>query len=647
MKQTCLLPPSAADHGCHCHCHAHSHESEHGGAESRRRLGLFLVSTLMLLAGFFLPFAHEAVRAAYYVAAFLPVGLPVLRNAWREMREGDVFNEFFLMGVATVGAFVVGEYPEAVGVMLFYGVGEWFQDRAVGRANRDIEALVNLRPAHVRAYINKEWTEVSPDAVAPGTLVEVPAGGRVPIDGVLQAAGAEFDTSALTGESLPRRYEAGAEVPAGVIATGGVVRLRTSRPAADSALARIMQLVAEARDRKSPTELFIRSFARIYTPVVLVLAVLLAVLPPLLGGGVWSTWLYRACVFLVISCPCALVVSIPLGYYAGIGLASRRGILFKGGSYLDALTRVRTVLFDKTGTLTQGRFSVVRVEVFGTFGRDQVLRWAAALENHSTHPLGTPLRLSDAPEATDVAEVAGQGLTGTAEGHRLRVGNYALVQDVDDGAFRRFLDASPWAGLGTLVFVTVDDVPAGMVVLADALKADAAEAVELLRRLGIRRIGVLSGDRSDIVQRAGRELSLDMARGDLLPADKVRLAADASFGATLFVGDGINDAPVLAAASVGMAMGAGGSDAAVETADVVVQTDSLRSVPEALRIARLTRRVVLLNIVLALGVKFLVLLFGALGLAGMWLAVFADTGVALWCVANVLLFSRLYLRRAD
>lgn len=582
-----------------------------------------------------------------FVLAYLPVGWPIICEGAGEIVRGDVFNEFTLMILASIGAFVIGEYPEAVAVLLFYSLGEYFQDLAVGRARRDIQALVNLRPE--RAIVvgdGGQRTEQSPEAVRPGQLIEVEAGGRVPLDGELMLATADFDTAALTGEAEPRTLTMGAEVQAGMIALGRVVRLRVSRPYGESALSRILAMVEEAAQRKSPAEMLIRRFARVYTPIVIALALAVALLPPLVTGGQWNVWLYRALIFLVISCPCALVVSIPLGYFRGIGVASRLGILFKGGNYLDAVTRLRTVVFDKTGTLTTGQFAVQNVACATGLTDDRVLRLAGALECRSTHPIARAIteaaRSRIAGEWTEVEaveELPGLGLTGAVGGTVVLVGKRNLMNEkgvtlpadlVEDPAC-------------TYVYVATDGCYAGAIALRDTPRPEAAEAVKRLHALGVERTCVLSGDRTPVVEALAHELGISEAYGDLLPADKashLKQFEAATPGGVAFVGDGINDAPVLALSDVGFAMGGVGSDAAVETADVVLQTDNPSRVADALRIGRHTRRIVLLNIGLALGVKGIVMLLGALGLANLWAAVLADTGVALLCVANTYLIRR-------
>ncbi len=604
-----------------------------------------LISALLLAAGIVLP-QWEACPWLLFLVAYLPVGLPVIKEAWEELREGEIFSEFTLMIIATVGAFAIGEYPEAVAVMLFYSVGEYFQDRAVGRARHDIRALVNLRPdeAVVIASDGSRQSR-SPEAVSVGDTIEVMAGGRVPLDGRLLTKAADFDTAALTGESEPRPAVKGDEIQAGTIALGRTVTLEVVRPYGESALQRILDMVEDASRRKSPAEKFIRRFARIYTPIVIALAALIALLPPLVTGTGWSEWLYRALVFLVISCPCALVVSVPLSYYRGIGVASRLGVLFKGGNYLDAITRIRTVVFDKTGTLTSGRFGVVDVTTQQGVSAHDLLALSAALERYSTHPVaraivaaadnlpGGAAQASATLEAPE--EISGLGLSGHVAGKDVLVGKRRLLEDRGIALPAEFKEDSAY----TYVYCAVDGHYVGAIALRDEPKADARKAVSRLHAMGIRRVCMLSGDRTPVVEALAAELGIDQARGDLMPADKVAClqairAGDADKGGVAFVGDGVNDAPVLALSDVGIAMGGAGADAAVETADVVIQGDKPSRVADALRIGRHTRALVGWNISLALGVKVVVLILGALGMVGLWAAVLADTGVALLCVLN-------------
>lgn len=651
----------AAAAGCG---HAHTHGGACGTAAGRsasslRRCVWPALTVLLLAAGLWMDHAGAAflsapwVRLLWYVAAYLPVGLPVIRQAVAESARGDVFNEFTLMTVATIGAFAIGEYPEAVAVMLFYAVGEHFQDVAVDRAQASISALVSLRPDTVmRCGPGGSRTLCTPDAVHPGDEIEVPVGGRVPFDGQLLGGSASFDTAALTGESLPRTVAGGGEVAAGFLVVDRAVRLRVVRPYADSALSRIMRLVSEAAERKAPAEQFIRRFARVYTPVVIALAVLVALLPPLcapwLGFGPQPAreWVYRALVFLVVSCPCALVVSIPLSYFSGVGRASRLGVLFKGGNYLDALARVNTVVYDKTGTLTRGEFAVERVAPAEGMDARQLLALAAAAESRSTHPLARAV-VGEARRAgigfqpaADVEERAGRGLRARVGGHEVLAGNARLLA----GSGVALPAAAAQDAAACRILLAVDGRYAGSIVLADQPRPEAPAVVAALSRLGVDRQAILSGDEPGAVAALARRVGVAEWYGGLLPADKTaRLQAllDEPGRRVAYVGDGINDAPALAMAHVGVAMGGAGSDAAVQAADVTLLGDRLAFLPQAMRLARQTRALVRSNVALALGVKLAVLLLDVVGYAPLWLAVLADTGVALLCVANVFILPRL------
>ena len=603
------------------------------------------LSLAMLAAGIIMNimgtgwFAGDTVRLAWYAVAFLPVGLGVMKEAWECARGGEVFSEFMLMSVASIGAFVIGEYPEAVAVMLFYCIGETLQDMAVDRARDNIRGLVGLRPDHASVVVGGQVVRKSPDDVAVGDIVEVSPGERVPLDGVLLTADAPFNTAALTGESMPRTIATGGEVLAGMIATESVSRLRVARPAGRSAVARILSMVEEASERKAPAELFIRKFARVYTPVVIGLAALTVLAPWLwsLADGSFAydfgTWFYRALIFLVISCPCALVINIPLSYFAGIGAASRRGVLFKGGNWLDAMALVDTVVFDKTGTLTRGEFAVV--EVRGD-SQSVMLSAVAAMERGGSHPIAKAITAyaGDTGAAVEgLKNVPGYGLTATVDGHRWAAGTLKLL-DREGVSYPKELETVP----ETIVACAKDGRYAGCILLADTLKADAKEAVEGLRRSGVEHIEILSGDKQALVDKVAAELRVGEAYGDLLPEGKVAHMQDIknSGRRVAFVGDGINDAPVLALADVGVAMGALGSDMAIETADVVIQTDRPSRVADAIRIGRRTRLIARQNIVFAIGVKVLVMILGLAGLANLWAAVFADVGVALLAVVNAM-----------
>lgn len=587
-------------------------------------------------------FQAPGITLAWFLVALLPVGLPVVREAWECAREGDVFNEFTLMSIAAVGAFVIGEYPEGVAVMLFYTVGEKLQEAAVERARGHIKSLVDVRPDTATVVEGEERRVLSPDEVSVGALIEVKAGERVPLDGRLVGNDAEFNMSALTGESLPRECREGEEVPAGSIVIDRTVRLRVIRPAGQSALARVLSLVEEAAERKAPAELLVRRVARIYTPVVTGLALLIVLCPwvysCLDSGFVYDfrDWLYRGLVFLVISCPCALVVSIPLGYFGGIGAASRLGILFKGGNFLDSITGVDAVVFDKTGTLTRGTFEVTRVCPAGKMSGDELLRLVASVEAGSNHPLAKAV-VAHARErgitllpVERVTELAGAGMEALVDGEMLLVGNLHLLRS--RGVI---VPAGVEEMVGTVVACARGTVFAGVLLLADTLKDDAREAIRQLRALNISTIQVLSGDKQAIVDTLAGEAGVDAGYGNLFPEGKVRHLEELKRDHRVaFVGDGINDAPVLALSDVGIAMGGLGSDVAIETADVVIQDDRLLKIPLAIRVGRLTRRVVWQNVVLALGLKLLILLLGTLGWASLWAAVFADVGVALLAILN-------------
>ncbi len=634
-------------HEGHSHEHGHEHHEghthEHGHEESTSWWQP-LLSLALLLAGIIMNatgvewFQNRWVQLAWYAAAWLPTGWGVLREAIEEAREGEIFSEFLLMTIASIGAFAIGEFPEAVAVMTLYCIGEALQDRAVSRARGNIKSLIAFRPDHAVVIKGDERETVEPGLVEPGDIIEVKPGERVPVDAILTGEAAAFDTAALTGESVPRVIESGDEVLAGMIASESVVRLKALRPASESAVSRILHLVEEATERKAPAELFIRRFARIYTPIVVGLAVLVVAVPWLFSmvsatfNYDFAEWLHRALIFLVISCPCALVISIPLSYFAGIGAASRRGILFKGSNYLDAIAAVDTVVFDKTGTLTTGQFGVSRVEGLS----DEQVAIVAAIEQDSPHPIAQAITAYCKPSeknVTDLKNIAGYGLAATVDGSRWLVGTTRLLQR-EGVEYPSTLDTIP----NTLVAVSADGCYMGHLLLKDKPKDDASRAIVTLNRQDIGTV-MLSGDKQALVEQVAQELGVQQAHGDLLPQDKVehiKRLKEKDGRQIAFVGDGINDAPVLALSDVGIAMGGLGSDVAIETADVVIQTDQPSRVAEAITLGRRTRRIVIQNIVFAILVKVLVMILGVLGIATMWEAVFADVGVALLCVLNSL-----------
>jgi Cd2+/Zn2+-exporting ATPase len=632
----------------------HTHEEGHSHKNSARtsNIGSYLpalISLVMLIVGIVcdyydsFPFFKGWVRIAWYAVAYIPVGFPVIREGWNSIKSGDFFTEFFLMSIATLGAFALGEYPEGVAVMLFYAVGELFQNAAVNRAKGNIRTLLDARPDEALVNRNGNFVSVNPETVKIGERVQVRVGEKIPLDGQLLSEKASLNTAAITGESKPQSIARGEKVFSGSINLDGVIEIETSREFKDSSIARILDMVQNATARKSKTELFIRKFARVYTPIVVFLAIGLTFLPYFfIQDYVFQDWLYRALIFLVISCPCALVISIPLGYFGGLGAASRNGILFKGASFLDALTKVNTVVMDKTGTVTKGVFKIKEIKSV-TFGEAEFMKYLMAMEEQSTHPIARAILEYKADgtdyEATDVSEVAGKGLKGTVEGKTVLVGNKALMTSNNIG-----VPAETDGIVESIVMVAVDGIFAGFVTIADELKEDAHEAIKQIRDSGISKVIMLSGDKDSITQQVSKELNIDWAKGGLLPEDKLKEVEELKKqpGTTVaFMGDGINDAPVLAASDVGIAMGGLGSDVAIETADVIIQTDQPSKIARAVKIGRSTRRIVWQNIGLAFGVKIIVLILGAGGMATMWEAVFADVGVALLAIFNAIRLQRM------
>ncbi len=587
--------------------------------------------------------APEWLRLAWYIAAYLPIGLPVLKTGWKNIQKGDVFTEFFLMSIATIGAFVIGEYPEGVAVMLFYTVGELFQHDAVKRARGNIKALLDARPNKALVFRDGSFLFTNPETVGIGERIQVRVGEKIPLDGKLLSDKASINTSAITGESRPDTIRKGENVYAGSINLENVIEVETTKEFKDSSISRILDMVQNATARKSKTELFIRKFARVYTPIVVFLAIALTFLPYLfVEDYVFRDWLYRALIFLVVSCPCALVISIPLGYFGGLGAASRNGILFKGASFLDTMTKVNTVVMDKTGTMTKGVFKMKEIEPI-VMDKKEFMGHLMAMEAQSTHPIAVAIKeyKGDAEQfkATNVMEVAGKGLQGTINGKEILVGNKTLMT-----AHEIVLPESMDAMVDSLVILSIDNKFSGYVTIADELKEDAQIAVGQMRNAGIEQIGMLSGDKDSITQQIGKTLALDWAKGGLLPEEKLNEVEQLKRQPNItvaFVGDGINDAPVLAMSDVGIAMGGLGSDVAIETADVIIQNDQPSKIAKAIKIARSTRDIVWQNIGLAFGVKAFVLILGAGGLATMWQAVFADVGVALLAVLNAVRLQRM------
>ncbi|POY36474.1 cadmium-translocating P-type ATPase [Solitalea longa] len=619
------------------------HDHEHVEDVAWKQYLPAIISFTMLIIGIALDnyiqpdFFKGYVRLGWYLIAYAFVGLLVIKEAWQSIIKGEFFTEFLLMSIATIGAFAIGQYPEGVAVMLFYAVGELFQSAAVKRAKGNIKALLDVRPDVASVMREGNYTTVNPEAVAIAETIQVKAGEKVPLDGTMLSESSSFNTAALTGESKPKTIRKDEQVLAGMLNLDKVIEIKVNKKFADSSLARILDLVQNATSRKAKTELFIRKFAKVYTPIVVYLAIALTFLPYFfVQHYVFSEWLYRALIFLVISCPCALVVSIPLGYFGGIGAASRNGILFKGSNYLDLMSVVNTVVMDKTGTLTQGIFKVQDVKANG-LGEKEFIELLAALENKSTHPIAKAIVEYAGDGVKEIAvngveEISGHGLKGKVNGYEMLAGNSKLMDK-----FNVSFDDSLHAVVETIVLVAINGKFAGYVTIADEIKEDAKQAITDMHQNGIKETVMLSGDKSSITQKVAKLLGIDAAFGDLLPENKVQkveeIKSDKS-KVVAFVGDGINDAPVLALSDVGIAMGGLGSDAAIETADVVIQTDQPSKISTAIKIGKATKRVVWQNIGLAFGVKLIVLTLGAGGLATMWEAVFADVGVALLAILN-------------
>ncbi len=634
--------------GEHIHDDGHNHTDPNNLSKFKTYLPP-IFSFVMLITGIAIdyfevfPFFKDWVKIVWYIVAYIPVGFPVMKEGWNSIKNGDFFTEFFLMSIATLGAFAIGEYPEGVAVMLFYAIGELFQGAAVKRAKSNIKALLDVRPNEALVYRDGDFVSVDPETVEIGEKIQVRVGEKVPLDGILLSEKGSFNTAALTGESKPATLVKGESAFAGSINLESVIEIETTKEFKDSSIARILDLVQNATARKSKTELFIRKFARIYTPIVVFLAIGLTLLPYFfVEDYVFSDWLYRALIFLVISCPCALVISIPLGYFGGLGAASRNGILFKGASFLDSMTKVNTVVMDKTGTVTKGVFKIKEVNAKSRKEKD-FMKYLMAMEEQSTHPIAKAIMEYKVDgsdfEATGVSEVAGKGLKGTVNGKTVLVGNKALM--TSNGIV---VPSDTNTIIESIVMVGIDAEFAGYVTIADELKDDAHQAIKAIRESGISKIIMLSGDKDSITQQVAKELGIDWAKGGQLPEDKlkeVEQLKNQPDTKVAFIGDGINDAPVLATSDVGIAMGGLGSDVAIETADIIIQTDQPSKIARAIKIGRSTRRIVWQNIALAFGVKIVVLILGAAGMASMWEAVFADVGVALLAILNAVRLQKM------
>ena len=650
-KQICCSLEEKINQSTEHHSEDDGHDHDHSSHE-KSTFQMFLPAIisfvlLILAIGFDNYFTQSwfigCVRIAWYVVAYIPVGFPVLKEAFESIRKGDVFSEFLLMSIATIGAFAIAEFPEGVAVMLFYAIGEIFQTLAVQRAKANIKTLLDQRPDEVTILENNVGKIIKASKAQIGDIIQLKVGEKLGLDGELLSDTASFNTAALTGESKPDTKTKGETVLAGMINLNSVCQVKVTVAYTDSKLSKILEMVQDATAKKTPTELFIRKFAKIYTPVVVALATAICILPMLFVENYqFNDWLYRALIFLVISCPCALVISIPLGYFGGIGAASKNGILFKGSNFLDVMASIQNVVMDKTGTMTEGVFKVQEVVFNSDFNKEDILKMVNALESQSTHPVATAIHqfvgeIDTTIVLKNVEEISGHGLKAEVKGKELLVGNFKLMDK-----FSIAYDVDPSSIVYTLIAVAYDKKFVGYLTIADSIKEDAQITIDKLKALGIK-ITMLSGDKNTVVQFVAQKLGITNAFGDLLPEDKVNKVKEiiAKNETVAFVGDGVNDAPVVALSNVGIAMGGLGSDATIETADVVIQDDKPSKIPLAINIGKQTKKIVWQNIILAFSVKAIVLILGAGGLATMWEAVFADVGVALLAILNAVRIQRM------
>lgn len=629
--------------------HNHGHDHSHSNTSGWKAYMPAIISFVLLMSGialdyFDVPFFKDWVRVVWFTAAYIPVGLPVLKDGLVAISKGEIFTEFFLMSIATIGAFAIGEYPEGVAVMLFYTIGELFQGAAVKRAKNNIKSLLDVRPKVAHVFRNGNHVTVDPNEIQIGETIQVKVGEKIPLDGILLSEKAGLNTAAITGESKPQNVLADENVLAGSINLNEVIDVQVTKLFNDSSVSRILKLVQNATARKAKTELLIRRLAKVYTPIIVFLALAVCFLPYFfVENYVFRDYLYRALIFLVISCPCALVISIPLGYFGGLGAASKHGILFKGAKYLDELKEVNTLVMDKTGTVTKGVFKISEIKTYNKWTESDLMPIILALEAKSTHPIAKAImeyELSSAmPKATDIKEIAGKGLKGNIDGREVIAGNQKLMDQFNIDTPAEIKDI-----VESIVLVGIDGKFAGYVTISDELKEDVHTSLTKLKNNGIQQLMMLSGDKNSITQKVATDLGIEHAKGGLLPEDKlneVELLKQDDSKKVAFIGDGINDAPVLAASHVGIAMGAMGSDVAIETADVIIQTDQISKVNTGIQIAKSTQKIIWQNIFLAFGIKIIVLILGAGGLATMWEAVFADVGVALLAILNAIRLQRM------
>ena len=602
-----------------------------------KRLWRIIIGAAVLATAVLLSLNNEWLQIALFIISYIIVGEDVVKRAVKNIFKGQVFDENFLMSIATIGAFFIGEYPEGVAVMLFYQVGELFQSYAVGKSRKSIASLMDIRPDYANVKKGDELVKVDPDEVQIGDIIVIKAGEKIPLDGKVIEGSSMIDTSALTGESVPREVEVGSDILSGCININGVITAEVTQEFGESTVSKILDLVENASSKKSNSEQFITKFARYYTPVVVIIAVFLAIIPPLvIDGATFSDWIYRALAFLVVSCPCALVISIPLSFFGGIGGASKKGVLVKGSNYLEALAETEIVVFDKTGTLTKGVFNVQEIHPEGV-SKEELLELTAHAESYSNHPISLSLKRAYSKEIdngriSDVEEISGHGVIATVDGKKVMVGNIKLMKMMDIPYFKGEL-------IGTIVHVAVNNKYIGYIVIADEVKEDSAQAIKELKAANIKQTVMLTGDNKSIGSKVAKELGLDKVYAELLPADKVEkleelFSQKSKKGKLAFVGDGINDAPVLARADIGIAMGGLGSDAAIEAADVVIMTDEPSKIATTMKISKKTLKIAHQNIVFAIGIKIIVLILSAFGITTMWAAIFADVGVTIIAVLN-------------
>lgn len=602
-----------------------------------KRLWRIIIGATVLATAVLLSLNNEWLQIALFIISYIIVGGDVVKRAVKNIFKGQVFDENFLMSIATIGAFFIGEYPEGVAVMLFYQVGELFQSYAVGKSRKSIASLMDIRPDYANVKKGDELVKVDPDEVQIGDIIVIKAGEKIPLDGKVIEGSSMIDTSALTGESIPREVEVGSDILSGCININGVITAEVTKEFGESTVSKILDLVENASSKKSNSEQFITKFARYYTPVVVIIAVFLAIIPPLvIDGATFSDWIYRALAFLVVSCPCALVISIPLSFFGGIGGASKKGVLVKGSNYLEALAETEIVVFDKTGTLTKGVFNVQEIHPEGV-SKEELLELTAHAESYSNHPISLSLKRAYSKEIdngriSDVEEISGHGVIATVDGKKVMAGNIKLMKMMDIPYFKGEL-------IGTIVHVAVNNKYIGYIVIADEVKEDSAQAIKELKAANIKQTVMLTGDNKSIGSKVAKELGLDKVYAELLPADKVEkleelFSQKSKKGKLAFVGDGINDAPVLARADIGIAMGGLGSDAAIEAADVVIMTDEPSKIATTMKISKKTLKIAHQNIVFAIGIKIIVLILSAFGITTMWAAIFADVGVTIIAVLN-------------